>query len=140
MKTKQVKDWMTEKVVTASSSYSLSEAYWLMTNNKVHRLPVVDEGVLVGMITLEDLRWAELPRGIGLDLASITDKLSKIHIRQLMTQEVKTISPEASLMDAARLMLKHNISGMPVLDENKLSGIITQSDIFRAFVEFEDKD
>lgn len=139
MRTKQVKDWMTAKVITVSSHSTLPDAYWLMLENEICRLPVVDDGTLVGMVTIDDLRRAEPPAGAGLDLVKINDRLSKMTIRQMMTKEVKTISSAASLMDAARLMLKHRISALPVLDKNKLVGIITESDIFRAFVELVEK-
>jgi CBS domain-containing protein len=100
----------------------------------------MDEGALVGMVTVEGLHWAKLPKGIGLDLASITDKLSKMTIHQMMTKEVKTISPDASLMDAARLMLKHRINALPVINKDELAGIITESDIFRVCVELDEKN
>lgn len=140
MTIKQVKDWMIPRVITVSSNCTLPDAYWLMLENKIRRLPVVDDGTLVGMVTLEDLRRAEPPTGIGLDLVKITNRLSKMTVRQMMTKNPKTISPTASLIDAAHLMLKHKISALPVLDGDKLVGIITESVIFRAFVDLEGKD
>jgi len=139
MATQLVKDWMTSNVITVSGKCTLSEAYWLMLEKKIRRLPVVDDDVLIGIVTLEDLRQAEPPTGIGLDLGRITDRLSKMTVNRIMTKELKTILATAPLIDAARLMLKHKIRVLPVLDEDKLIGIITESDIFRAFVELEGK-
>ncbi len=140
MKTQQIKDWMTPDVITVSSSCTLPEAYWLMLEKEIRRLPVVEEGALVGMVTLEDLRRMEPLRISGVDLIHISDMLAKLPVRQLMTENPKTISPGASLIDAAHLMLEHKISALPVLDGDMLVGIITESDIFRAFIELEDKN
>ena len=139
MTTKQVKDWMTPEVITVSSSCTLPDAYWLMIDNKIRRLPVMEKGALVGMVTISDLRHIN-PTHIGFDVIHISDMFSKLPVRQTMTENPKTISPTASLIDAARLMLKHKIGALPVLDGDKLVGIITESDIFRAFVKFEEKE
>jgi acetoin utilization protein AcuB len=110
-----------------------------MIDNKVRRLPVMDDEHLVGIVTLEDLRRAEPPTGIGLDLVKITDMLSKMTVRQVMTQNPKTIAPDAPLIEAARMMLEHEVSTLPVMEDSQLVGIITESDIFRAFVELGEK-
>jgi acetoin utilization protein AcuB len=130
---------MTPDVIVVSSSCTLPEAYWLMLENRIRRLPVVEGGTLVGMVTLEDLRHTNPVSVVRFDVIHISDMLSKLPVRQLMTKNPKTISPTASLIDAARLMLKHKISALPVLDKDKLVGIITESDIFRAFVKLEEK-
>ena len=132
-----VRDWMTSKPITVSQSSPIREAYWLMIDNKIRRLPVMDHDRLVGIITLEDLRRAEPPIGIGLDLVKITDILSKMTVRQVMTKDPMTISPNASLIDSARMMLENRISALPVIEDEHLVGIITESDIFRAFVKME---
>ena len=139
MTTQQVKDWMTPNVITVSSSCTLPDAYWLMLENKIRRLPVIERGSLVGMVTLEDLRHTSPVSVARFDVIHISDMLSKLPVRQLMTENPTTVSPTASLIDAARLMLNHKISALPVLSEEKLVGIITESDIFRAFVELEEK-
>jgi acetoin utilization protein AcuB len=132
-----VRDWMTPDPIIVLPSTPIRDAYWLMVDHKVHRLPVMDKGHLVGIITLEDLRRAEPPTGIGLDLVRITDMLSKMTVQQIMTKDPKTIAPDAPLIEAARLMLEHKISALPVMEGSHLAGIITESDIFRAFVELE---
>jgi acetoin utilization protein AcuB len=99
----------------------------------------MDEEHLVGIITLEDLRRAEPPVGIGLDLVRITDMLSKMTIQQVMTRNPKTIAPDVPLIEAAQMMLENDISALPVMEGPRLIGIITVSDIFRAYVELEQK-
>jgi acetoin utilization protein AcuB len=134
-----VRDWMTPMPVTVSPSTPLRDAYWLMIDHKVHRLPVMDDERLVGIVTLDDLRRAEPPTGIGLDLVKITDMLSKMTVRQVMTKDPRTIAPDAPLIEAAQMMLEHEVSALPVMEDSQLVGIITESDIFHAFVELGEK-
>ena len=140
MPDKLVRDWMTPKPVIISPSTPLRDAYWLMIDNKVRRLPVMDDEHLVGIVTMEDLRQAEPSTGIGLDLVKITDMLSRMTVRQVMTKEPRTIAPDAPLIEAARMMLEYEVSALPVMENSQLVGIITESDIFRAFVELEGKN
>ncbi len=139
MVTKQVKDWMNAHVITVSGSSALPDAYWLMIENDVRRLPVVDDGALVGIITLEDLRRMDPVKVAGFDVIHISNMLARLPVRRLMTKNPKTIAPTASLIEAARLMLANKISALPVLDDGRLVGIITERDIFRAFVESEEQ-
>ena len=132
-----VRDWMTSNLVTVSQNSPIRDAYWLMVDNKIRRLPVVDHGHLVGIITMEDLRRTEPPTGIGLDLVKITAILSKMIVRQVMTKDPMTISSDLSLIDAAQMMLENKISALPVIENDQLVGIITESDIFQAFVKLE---
>jgi len=134
-----VRDWMTPKPVTVDSCTPLRDAYWRMIDNKVRRLPVMDKERLVGIITLEDVRRVEPRTGIGLDMVKITEILSRTTVHQVMSRDPKTITPDAALIEAARMMLKHAISALPVIEGSQLVGIITESDIFRAFVKMEEE-
>jgi len=136
---KLVEDWMNSDVITVSGSSTLPDAYWLMLENDVRRLPVVDDGVLVGIVTLDDLRRMDPIKFAGFDIIRISNMLDKLPIRQLMTKNPKTIAPAESLVKAAQMMLRNKISTLPVLDGDELVGIITESDIFRAFVESEEQ-
>jgi acetoin utilization protein AcuB len=130
----RVRDWMTITPITIKSSATLPEAYWLMIENKIRRLPVVDNEVLVGIVTLEDLRQKIPAIVISIDPVRANDALARLPVRQVMTENPKTISKEAPLIEAARQMLENKISALPVMEGNSLVGIITESDIFRAFV------
>ena len=137
MTTKLVKDWMTSNTITVSSKSALPDAYWLMLDKKLHRVPVMDSGTLVGIVTLGDLRRGDPPVGFNLDVFKTVDKLSKMEVHQVMTRNVHTISPTKSLVDAAHLMLKHGVRVLPVLEGENLVGVISRSDILRAFILFE---
>jgi len=134
MESKRVRDWMTANPIIISSNCTLPEAYWLMVNNKIRRLPVVDQDILVGIVTLEDLRGKVPAILIGMDPVRASDMLTKLPVRHVMSENPKTIAAEATLVEAARLMLKFKISTLPVMDGTRLAGIITESDIFRALV------
>jgi acetoin utilization protein AcuB len=129
-----VRDWMTPDPIVVSSKTTLPEAFWLMIENCIRRLPVVDEGVLVGIVTLEDIRGKIPDHIIKIDPIRVSDILVKLSVCLVMTRSPKTISPNANLIEAARKMLEYKISTLPVMDGDKLVGIITESDIFRALV------
>jgi acetoin utilization protein AcuB len=134
MKSELVRDWMTSDPITISSNCTLTEAYWLMVNNKIRRLLIVDQDTLVGIVTLEDLRGKIPSILIGMDPVRTSDMLIKLPICRVMSENPKTIPVDATLIEAANSMLSYKISALPVMDGNRLVGIITESDIFRAFV------
>jgi acetoin utilization protein AcuB len=134
MESDLVRDWMTTNPIIISSNCTLPEAYWLMINNKIRRLLVVDQDTLVGIVTLEDLRGKAPATLIGMDPVRASDMLTKLPVRHVMSENPKTIPTDATLVEAARLMLEFKISALPVMDGTKLVGIITESDIFRALV------
>ena len=134
MESELVRDWMKTNPIIISSNCTLPEAYWLMVNNKIRRLPVVDQDTLVGIVTLDDLRGKIPATLIGMDPLRASDMLTKLPIRHVMSENPKTIPVDATLVEAARLMLVFKISALPVMDGTRLVGIITESDIFRALV------
>lgn len=136
MKQELVKDWMTRNVVTITPDTTLPEAHRLMTEKRIRRLPVVKDGLLVGIVTLGDVRSAEPSGASSLSIWELNYLLSKLKIAEIMTHHLITISPNATIGQAAGLMLEHKVSGLPVVDyESGLVGIITESDIFRMVVQ-----
>ena len=136
MKQELVKDWMTRNVVTITPDTTLPEAHRLMTENRVRRLPVMRNDFLVGIITLGDVRGAEPSGATSLSIWELNYLLSQLKIEEIMTRNLITISPYATIGQAAEVMLEHKVSGLPVVDgEMKLVGIITESDIFRMVVQ-----
>jgi CBS domain-containing protein len=127
-----VKDWMTREVITVTSKATLPEAHRLMTEKHIRRLPVVDNGRLVGIVTRGDVRGAEPSGATSLSIWEVNYLLSRLKVEELMTKRPVTIDEDATIGEAAELMLQHKISGLPVLDKQaQLAGIITESDIFR---------
>lgn len=126
---------MTPNVVTATPQTTLPEAHRLMKENRIRRLPVISDGQLVGIITRGDVRGAEPSEATSLSIWELNYLLAKLQIQEIMTRNPFTVSPEATISEAAQLMLDNKISGLPVVDDSgRVVGIITESDIFRLVV------
>jgi acetoin utilization protein AcuB len=135
MKQELVKDWMVRNVVTVTPDTTFPEAQRLMIEHKIRRLPVVESGRLVGMVTRGDMRGADLSKVTFLSTWELGDMLAKIKVGQIMTPKPVTISQEATMAEAAKVMLERKISGLPAVNSSgQVVGIITESDIFRIMV------
>ncbi len=135
MRLELVRDWMSREVVTISQGTLLPDANQLMVEKRIRRLPVVENGRLVGILTYGDLRAARPSSASDLDVAEVNYLMAQIQVSQVMTRKVLTIHQDATIGEAAELMLQHAIGGLPVVNESgSLVGIITESDIFRLVV------
>ena len=136
MKQEFVENWMSKNVVTITSHANLMDVHKLMNEKGIRRLPVIDHDKLVGIITLGDVREAEPSGATTLSIWEVNYLVSKLTIDQIMTRHPISILPNATIADAAKVMLDNKISGLTVIDEyDRLVGIITESDIFRAVVQ-----
>ena len=129
----EVQDWMTENPATVSPDATLAAAYDLMLEREVRRLPVVDHD-LVGIITMGDIVRNAPVTGEDADPETrllLTEKC----VRDVATYDPITINPSATIQEAAERMLEYQVSGLPVIRNGKVIGIITESDIFRLVVE-----
>lgn len=130
-----VRDWMTTPVITVSPQTTLPEAHRLMTANKIRRLPVMEDGRLVGIVTRGDIRGAEASDATSLSIWEMNYLLARLKVGEIMTPDPITVSPTTTISEAAATMLQHKISSLPVLGaDGRLAGIITESDIFRVVV------
>jgi acetoin utilization protein AcuB len=135
MKQELVQDWMTHNVISITSDTTLPEVHRLMTQKRIRRIPVVDDGELVGLITYGDVRGAEPSGATSLSIWEVNYLLSQLQAEEIMTPDPITVHPEATIGEAAQIMLQHKISGLPVVTwDGQLVGIITESDIFRMVV------
>ncbi len=130
-----VQDWMTANPITIVPRTTLPDAHKLMQASKIRRLPVVDNGRLVGIVTLGDVREAQPSDANTLSIFELNYLLSKLTVDRIMTRNPLTIAPHATIREAARLMLEHKIGGLPVMEQGRVVGIITESDIFRVLVQ-----
>ena len=124
-----VRDWMHPNPVTVRPETTLDEVYRLMQERQIRRVPVVRDGQLVGIL-LGDVRHGLPAAGVSASGEALQQAAAQT-VELLMSRDVLTIRPEATLREAARLMLENKIGGLPVLQGNNLVGIITESDIFR---------
>lgn len=129
-----VRDLMVSPVLTIRPSTRLSTIKRMMVEHGVHRLPVVEHGRLLGIVTLGDVRNA-FPSDLPALSGQPWPRLDAICADQLMRSEVLTVAPDVPLATAAELMLRHKVSGLPVLAEQRLVGIITKSDLCRAVLD-----
>ncbi|MCS6826814.1 MAG: CBS domain-containing protein [Caldilinea sp.] len=131
----EVQDWMRENPVTVTPDATLAEAQELMTEHEVRRLPVVENGELVGIITYSDILRQIPPLREEEEADHTTVLLNQRTVGEVMTYSPITINPSATIQEAAERMLEYQVSGLPVVRNNKVVGIITESDIFRLVVE-----
>lgn len=135
MKQVLINEWMTRDVMTVSPDTTLPEAHRIMSDYHIRRLPVVEDGRLVGIITRGDVRGAQPSDATSLSIWELNYLLARLKVREIMTADPLTIGPEATIGEAAQLMLDHKVSGLPVIeDDGRVVGIITESDIFRLVV------
>lgn len=132
-----VYDRMSAPAVTVRPDTSFPEALKLMRDHHFRRLPVVDKkGKLVGIISERDLLYAAPSSATSLSIWEVQYLLLNLHIKEIMTKDVLTTTPETPLEDAARLMVTHKIGGLPVVSRHgEVVGVITETDIFQTFVE-----
>ncbi len=136
MKQEIVKTWMSKEVVTITPDTSLPEAYKLMTEYRIRRLPVVKGGRVVGIITLGDVKEAKPSDATTLSIWEANYLLEKVRIKSIMTKNPVTVKVGATIGKTAKIMLDQKVSGLPVVDdEGHIMGIITESDIFRLVVQ-----
>ena len=130
-----VKDVMTRKVVYISPDTTIAHAADMMREQKLHRLPVIENDQLVGLVTEGTIAEASPSKATSLSIYEMNYLLNKTKVGDVMIRDVVTISQFASLEDATYLMLKNKIGILPVVDNEQLYGVITDRDIFKAFLE-----
>ncbi|HXL01620.1 MAG TPA: CBS and ACT domain-containing protein [Candidatus Atribacteria bacterium] len=130
-----VKDRMNKEVVTVPPSTTVLEAEKIMKDKNIRRLPVVEKGELVGIVTYNDLLEASPSKATTLSRFEITYLLSKMSVAEIMTREVIYTKPDTPIEEAALIMNKNQIGGLPVVEAGRVVGIITESDIFEILVE-----
>lgn len=129
-----VKDWMTKNPVVVSSHTPMFEAQEYLKKGGFRRLPVVDDGELVGIVTDRDFKEAAPSDATSLSIYELSYLLNKLTLKSIMHKPVLTVSPEDTLQWAAMLMEEKKISGLPVLQDNKVVGIITITDALRGLL------
>ncbi len=127
---------MTKRPVTTYPDIPIDEALKLMRDSKVRRLPVLDKkGKLVGIVTEKDLLYVSPSPATSLSIYELHYLLSKIKVEDVMARDVITVTEYTPLEEAARIMADNKIGSLPVMRDDKLVGIITETDLFRIFLE-----
>ncbi len=132
----KVRDLMTRKVITATAEDKVDRIFFLFHYENIRHIPIVSEkGKLVGIISDRDIKKILGPRQKQHESKDGTVlTVSARKVRTIMRREPVTISPEEKAADAASIMVKRKIGALPVINKGKLVGIITATDILKAFV------
>jgi len=127
---------MSKPVITIRPETSLPEALDLMHKEHIRRLPVINQrGDLVGIVTEADLLKASPSEATSLSIYEVTYLLSKLTIDRIMSKKVITVTEDTPLEEAARIMADNKFSGLPVMRGKALVGMITETNLFRIFLE-----
>jgi acetoin utilization protein AcuB len=130
----KVRDLMTAKPITADPNTPVLEARQIMLGKLIRHLLVTDGPKLLGIVTDRDIRLNLPSPATSLSVWEINYLLARLTVASVMTKKLVTVSPEADPRDAAVLMLDHRIGALPVVVGGELLGILTETDLLRAFV------
>lgn len=125
----KVKDIMVKEVAILDVNDELSLANDIMRLGRIRHLPVVDGPRLVGIISERDLFRSSLAQALGYGTKATRDLMKTLRIKDIMVSQVITVSPETDLKDAVRLMVDKKIGCLPVTEDDRLVGLITETDI-----------
>ena len=130
-----IKERMSTPVITVEPELPIMQALDLMKKNRIRRMPVVKNGKLIGIISEGDLLNAAPSDATSLSVWELNYLLGKITVKEIMSKEVITVSGDTPIEEAAYLMDENKIGGLPVVDKGELVGLITETDLFRIFLE-----
>lgn len=127
---------MTKNPMTVTADTKVDEVAHLMKKHNFRRLPVVDDGKLVGFLSDSDLMRVAPSSATTLSRYEINSLLAKICVRDIMKKDVVSVNVDATIEEAALIMYKNKIGGMPVVSNmGAVVGVITETDIFKTFVD-----
>lgn len=134
MNTQIVRNWMTSNPITITPQTTLPEAHQLMDKYNIRRLPVINKGKLVGIVTRGDIREAQASDATTLSVYELNYLLDRTLAKDFMAYDPITVAADATIGEAARRMVQHKIGGLPVVEYGELVGIITETDLCRLLI------
>lgn len=129
-----VHDVMSSNVVTIPSSTSIADAKRIMQAHKIRRLPVVDKGKLVGIVTEYGLEKVSPSKATSLTVWELTYLLNKTTVKEIMATNVVTISPDATVEESLSVAQGHKVGALVVVEDGRVVGILTTNDFFYKIV------
>ncbi len=130
-----IRDWMTKDVVTVGTHDTMQRAIDLMQDYDIRMLPVMDGGLLVGIVTDRDIKRASPSDTALLDTRQIKYHLSRVEIGAIMSRTPVAVPDDYTIEETAEVLLNNKFSGCPVVDrEGKIMGIVTKDDLFGAMI------
>ncbi|MBI5591491.1 MAG: CBS domain-containing protein [Deltaproteobacteria bacterium] len=129
-----VKNWMNKPAITIDKHSSMQEAMNLMKTHRITLLPVMDKNRLVGVVTDRDLKKASPSGATTLEIHELLYLLSTIQIKDIMSPKPISVPPDFTIEETAELLLANKISGVPVVDDGSVVGVITHTDLFKVII------
>ncbi|MBK8418827.1 CBS domain-containing protein [Candidatus Villigracilis saccharophilus] len=126
---------MSRPVISITRDMPIHDALALFKKEKIRRAPVLKDGKLIGIISDKDLLNASPSQATSLSVWEMNYMLSKITVKEVMTREVLTVQADTPIEEAARIMADNKIGGVPVMKADKVVGMITETDLFKIFLE-----
>lgn len=130
----KVREIMSTDVIAVDPHTSVPDAIRVMKEKCIRRLPVISDRGLVGIVTDRDLKEVSPSPATSLSAWELTYLLSRLPLKDVMRKHVLTLSPEDEVERAASVMYEKKIGGLPVVEDGRVVGMVTESDIFRLFV------
>jgi len=130
-----VRDLMTQNPTTLDRNETLDLAESIMNLGRIRHMPVVDDGKVVGIVSQRDMFRSALITSLGFGRKTTGALIKTIKIKEIMSEKVVTISPDASIKEAARQMMEKKIGCLPVLEGDRLVGIVTETDMLQYVVD-----
>jgi len=130
----KVKEVMVKEVATLDVNDELSLANDIMRLGRIRHLPVVDGARLVGIVSERDLFRSSLAQALGYGGQTSRELMKTLHIKDIMVREIVTISPDLDLCKAVKMMVDKKIGCLPVVDHDRLVGLITETDIMLQYL------
>jgi acetoin utilization protein AcuB len=127
----RIRDMMTKNPITVDSETLVIDAQKIMKENNIRRLPVVDKGKVLGIITKHDLLEASPSPATSLSVHELNYLLSKMKVKEIMKKNPVTLTPDTPFEEALKIGQDNRIGSFPVVENGKLVGIATESDIVR---------
>ena len=129
----KIRDIMTTPPITVGLEMPVLEAQQLMATHRIRHLPVTDAGRLMGIVTDRDIRLNLPSPATSLSVWEVNYLLARLTVESAMRRAVITVDPDRGATEAAQIMLDHKIGALPVVDAGTLVGIVTETDMLRAF-------
>lgn len=126
---------MAHPVITVTPEVPVTDALKMMKSEHIRRLPVVHNGKLVGIVTEKDLLYASPSPATSLNIWEMYDLLSKVHVENVMSKDVITVTEDTPVEEAASILAEKKIGALPVMRDDKLVGIVTETTLLKMFVE-----
>jgi len=130
----KVKEIMVKEVATLDANDELSLANDIMRLGRIRHLPVMDGNRLVGIVSERDLFRSSLAQALGYATKNTRDLMKTLRIKDVMVSGVITITPDTEVCEATKIMIEEKIGCLPVVEDNRMVGLMTETDILMQYV------